>query len=59
VRKPGKERGVVDVCLVNEVERLREEGLSAEEISATLGVEREWVREVLDLLLEDDPPRPG
>jgi hypothetical protein len=47
---------VVDVCLVNEVERLREEGFSAEEISAALGVETGWVREVLDLL-ESDPPR--
>jgi predicted transposase YdaD len=48
----------VDVCLVNEVERLREEGLSAEEISAALGVETEWVREVL-ALLEGEPPRFG
>ncbi|MDN5698211.1 MAG: hypothetical protein L0G70_09610, partial [Rubrobacter sp.] len=50
----GKERGMEEhggeVCLEEEVERLRERGLSAEEISAATGLDAGWVRDLLERL---------
>ncbi|WP_165874090.1 hypothetical protein [Rubrobacter taiwanensis] len=43
----------MDTCLVNEVERLWRQGLSPEEIAAGMGVDEEWVREVVALLEEE------
>lgn len=39
-----------EVCLEEEVERLRERGLSAAEISAATGLDAVWVRDLLERL---------
>jgi hypothetical protein len=36
-----------EVCLEEEVERLRREGMSAAEISRTMGVDQAWVEDLL------------
>ena len=43
--------GAEEACLVEEVERLRRSGLSAEEISHRLGLDSAWVASVM---LEED-----
>ena len=43
-----------EVCLEEEVERLRRSGMSAAEISRTMGVDQSWV-EGLVVRLSEDP----
>ena len=49
-----EERG--EVCLAEEVERLRRLGLSDEEVASRMGVDVSWVATLI--LLEKDEPNP-
>jgi hypothetical protein len=51
-----EERGAV--CLEEEVERMRESGMSAEEISSRMGVDAGWV-ESLFMMWEGGEPEEG
>ena len=42
-----------EVCLEEEVERLRRSGMSAAEISRTMGVDQSWVEGLVVRLAED------
>lgn len=43
------------MCLEEEVARKAEQGLSAAEISAATGLQREWVEEVISRLAAEGP----
>ena len=45
-----------EVCLEEEVERLRRSGMSAAEISRTLGVDQTWVESLVDRLSDEEAP---
>ncbi len=45
-----------EVCLEEEVERLRRSGMSAAEISRTLGVDRSWVESLVVRVSDEDDP---
>ena len=47
-----------EVCLEEEVERLRRSGMSAAEISWTMGVDESWVEQLISLLAGGDHPEP-
>ena len=44
-----------EVCLEEEVERLRRSGMSAAEISETMGVDQGWVEALISSWGERDP----
>jgi hypothetical protein len=44
-----------EVCLEEEVERLRRSGMSAAEISRTMGVDRGWVEALISTWGDDGP----
>lgn len=43
-----------EVCLEEEVDRLRRSGMSVQEISASLGLERAWVTEIVEMMPEEE-----
>ncbi len=43
-----------EVCLEEEVERLRRSGMSAAEISRTMGVDESWVEQVISMSVGED-----
>ena len=45
-----------EVCLEEEVERLRGSGMSAAEISRTMGVDESWVESLVAGLADEDDP---
>ena len=45
-----------EVCLEEEVERLSRSGMSADEISQTMGVDQSWVESLLVRVLDEDDP---
>jgi hypothetical protein len=45
-----------EVCLEEEVERLRRSGMSAAGISQTMGVDQSWVESLLARLSGEDGP---
>ncbi len=45
-----------EVCLEEEVERLRRTGMSADEISETMGVDRNWVETLISTWGEETSP---
>jgi hypothetical protein len=45
-----------EVCLEEEVDRLRRSGMSAQEISASLGLEPTWVAEIVEMMPDDESP---
>ena len=47
-----------EVCLEEEVERLRRSGMSVAEISRTLGVDQSWVEQLISLPAGGDHPGP-
>ncbi len=47
-----------EVCLEEEVERLRRSGMSAAEISRTMGVDEGWVEQLISLPAGGDHPEP-
>lgn len=54
-----EERAVEDhreVCLEEEVERRRRAGMSAEEISAEMGVDPAWVVGLISMFPDEDQP---
>ncbi len=48
-----------EVCLEEEVERLRRSGMSTAEISRTMGVEESWVEQLVSMSAGGDQPAPG
>jgi hypothetical protein len=44
-----------EVCLEEEVERLRRSGMSAAKISQTMGVDRGWVEALISAWGDDGP----
>jgi hypothetical protein len=47
-----------EVCLEEEVERLRRSGMSVAEISRTMGVDQSWVEQLISLTAGGDHPEP-
>ena len=47
-----------EVCLEEEVERLRRSGMSVAEISRTMGVDESWVEQLISLPAGGDHPEP-
>ena len=45
-----------EVCLEEEVERLRRSGMSAAEISRTMGVDQGWVESLIVRVSDEDDP---
>lgn len=45
-----------EVCLEEEVDRLRRSGMSVQEISDSLGLEPAWVAEVVEMLPDEETP---
>ena len=45
-----------EVCLEEEVERLRRSGMSAAEISRTMGVDESWVESLVARVADSDGP---
>ncbi len=45
-----------EVCLEEEVERLRRSGMSAAEISRTMGVDEGWVESLISMQADEDAP---
>lgn len=45
-----------EVCLEEEVAKRRRSGMSAEEISAHMGVDLAWIEEVLSMLPDEETP---
>ena len=45
-----------EVCLEEEVDRLRRSGMSVQEISASLGLEPAWVTEIVEMMPEEESP---
>lgn len=45
-----------EVCLEEEVERRRREGMSAEEISAEMGVDPAWVEGLISMFSHEHQP---
>ena len=45
-----------EVCLEEEVERLRRSGMSAAEISLTMGVDQSWVESLVVRVSDEDDP---
>jgi hypothetical protein len=43
-----------EVCLEEEVERLRRSGMSAAEISRTMGVDQGWVESLISISADED-----
>lgn len=43
-----------EVCLEEEVERLRRSGMSAAEISRTMGVDQNWVEDLISWMPDDE-----
>ena len=43
-----------EVCLEEEVERRRRSGMSAAEISRTMGVDESWVEQVISMSVGED-----
>ena len=43
-----------EVCLEEEVDRLRRSGMSVQEISASLGLEPAWVTEIVEMIPEEE-----
>lgn len=52
-----EERG--EVCLAEEAERLRQSGLSVEDVSRRMGVDAAWVESVVSPCQQDDEHRSG
>jgi len=48
-----------EVCLQEEVERLRRSGLGEEEIAREMGVDPAWVSQVLAMYPDEDLPDNG
>jgi hypothetical protein len=48
-----------EVCLEEEVERLRRSGMSPSEIARALGVDESWVEGLVSLQEDGDPPTAG
>lgn len=48
-----------EVCLEEEVERLRQSGMSVAEISQKMGVERTWVEELVEREPGEETPDPA
>ena len=46
-----------EVCLEEEVERLRRSGMSGVEISRTMGVDQAWVETLLSIGAKEPPPK--
>ena len=44
-----------EVCLEEEVERLRRSGMSTREIAREMGVDKGWVEGLISMLPDDDP----
>lgn len=44
-----------EVCLEEEVGRIRRSGMSVREISASLGLEPVWVAEIVEMLPDEEP----
>ena len=45
-----------EVCLEEEVERLRRTGMSVAEISQTMGVDQSWVETLVSRMSDEDDP---
>jgi hypothetical protein len=45
-----------EVCLEEEVARLRRSGMSAREISREMGVDEGWVEGLISMLADEDSP---
>jgi hypothetical protein len=45
-----------EVCLEEEVERLRRSGMSVAEISRTMGVDQGWVESLVARVSDEDDP---
>jgi hypothetical protein len=45
-----------EVCLEEEVERLRRSGMSAAEISRTMGLDQSWVENLVVRVSDEDDP---
>ncbi|MGB3633010.1 MAG: hypothetical protein WA982_03105 [Rubrobacteraceae bacterium] len=45
-----------EICLEEKVERLRRSGMTPEEISAQMGLDPEWVADLVDSLPDEDEP---
>ncbi|CAN5857175.1 hypothetical protein BH23ACT11_BH23ACT11_04730 [soil metagenome] len=45
-----------EVCLEEEVDRLRRSGMSVQEISASLGLEPTWVAQVVEMMPDEESP---
>ncbi len=54
-RAPVVENGG-EVCLEEEVERLRRSGMSAAEISRTMGVDESWVESLVSMQADEGAP---
>lgn len=44
-----------EVCLEEEVDRLRRSGMSVQAISDSMGLEQAWVASVVEMLPDEDP----
>lgn len=44
-----------EVCLEDEIAKRRLSGMATDEIAREMGVEAEWVEQVVSILPEDDP----
>lgn len=45
-----------EVCLEEEVDRLRRSGMSVREISTSLGLQPVWVAEIVEMLPDEESP---
>lgn len=48
-----------EVCLEEEVDRLRRSGMSVQEISTSLGLEPVWVAEIVEMMPDEESPDVG
>ncbi len=58
LRRFGEMEDGREVCLEEEVERLRRSGMSVAEISRTMGVDQSWVEQLISLPAGGDHPGP-
>lgn len=45
-----------EVCLEEEVDRLRRSGMSVREIADAMGLEPAWIAEIVDMIPDEEPP---